>query len=274
MRTLLKRFTGRITLTLGLVVLEAVGWTLFPLAIGRAINSAIAGTTGGLYEFAGLGVIVMMISVGRRMVDSRAYGRIFTILGRELVHREPKRSTSATTARIGMLREIVQFFEDDLPQLISSLIGLVGTIGILWALTLPVALGCFAVAVVMVVLYALTGRLTTRYNKGLNDELEQQVDAIRDTSRVGRHLRDFMRWKIKLSDLEAGNFGVVWLFMMALLVFTIQSATRKGLDYGSVFSVVMYVFQFAESVILLPMYYQQWLRLRDISRRIATLDSA
>ena len=120
MRMLLKRFTGRITLTLGLVVLEAIGWTLFPLVIGRAINSAIAGTTGGIYEFAGLGIIVMVIAGGRRMVDSRAYGRIFIILGKELVGRESKRSTSATTARIGMLREIVQFFEDDLPQLISQ----------------------------------------------------------------------------------------------------------------------------------------------------------
>lgn len=269
---LLRRFTGRITLTLGLVVLEAVGWTLFPLVIGRAINSAIAGTTSGLYEFGGLGLIVMAISVGRRLVDSRAYGRIFTILGKELVERESEGSTSTTTARIGMLREIVEFFEDDLPQLISSLIGLVGTVGILWALDLPVALGCLAVAVVTVVLYAMTGKLTRRYNKGLNDELERQVDAIRST-RAGRHLRDVMRWKIKLSDLEAGNFGVVWLFMMALLVFTIWSATRKGLDYGSVFSVVMYVFQFAESVIMLPLYYQQWLRLRDISGRVAILDS-
>ena len=30
----------------------------------------------------------------------------------------------------------------------------------------------------------------------------------------------------------------------------------------------MYVFQFGDSVILLPLYYQQWLRLREISGRI------
>lgn len=31
MRTLFRRFAGRFALTLSLVVLEAAGWTLFPL---------------------------------------------------------------------------------------------------------------------------------------------------------------------------------------------------------------------------------------------------
>ena len=90
-----------------------------------------------------------------------------------------------------------------------------------------------------------------------------------DPVRVGRHLRDLMRWNIRLSDLEAANFGIVWLFMMGLLVFSVSMAAEATTEYGSVFAVVMYVFQFGDSVILLPYYYQQWLRLREISGRIA-----
>ena len=275
MRALLKRFGGRIALTLTLVVLEAVGWTLFPLVIGRAINGILADSARGLYEFAGLGIAAMGVAIARRLVDSRAYARIYARLGEELVGRQSEDSTSTTIARIGMLREIVEFFENSLPNLITSVIGLAGTILILSLLNLPVFLGCLAVIGVTVVLYALTGRLTTRYNKGLNDEHERQVDIVKtaDAARAGRHLRDLMRWKIKLSDLEAANFGIVWLFMIALLAFSIWSAANETVEYGTVFSVVMYVFQFAESVILLPLYYQQWLRLREISGRLATLGS-
>ena len=276
MLALLKRFGGRFALTLTLVVLESVGWTLFPLVIGRAIDSVLADSARGLYEFAGLGIAAMGIGLARRVVDSRAYARIYARLGEELVGRQSEDNTSTTTARLGMLREIVEFFENSLPGLITSVIGLAGTIAILSVLNRPVFIGCAVVIGATVVLYALTGRLTTRYNKGLNDEHERRVEAVEsaDAARVGRHLHDMMRWNIKLSDLEAANFGIVWLFMIALLVFSIETAADNTVQYGTVFAVVMYVFQFSESVILLPFYYQQWLRLREISGRLAAIGLA
>ena len=138
-------------------------------------------------------------------------------------------------------------------------------------LNLPVFFGCIAAAAATVGLYALTGRLTMRYNQGLNDEHEQQVDAVHsgDPRRLGRHLRAMMRWNIRLSDLEAANYGVNWVFMIALLVFAVSAAVEETSEYGAVFAVVMYVFQFMESMMLLPLFYQQWLRLREISGRLA-----
>lgn len=271
MLALLRRFAGRFALTLTLVVLEAAAWTLFPLALGRAIDAALGDTRRGFYELAGLGIVAMALAIARRVVDSRAYARIYARLGEDLVLRESGGSTSTLTARLGMLREMVEFFENSLPNLINSTVGLVGTLLILSALNPAIALGCLGVGVVTAALYALTSRLTTRYNRRLNDEHERQVDAVGsgDALRVGRHLRDLMRWNIRLSDLEAANFGVVWLFMVGLLVFSVSAAAEATTEYGSVFAVVMYVFQFGDSVILLPFFYQQWLRLREISGRIA-----
>ena len=212
----------------------------------------------------------MGIAIARRVVDSRAYARIYAQLGEELVGRQSESSTSTKTARLGMLREIVEFFENSLPELITSVLQLAGTILILSTLNLPIFGGCVAVVGVTVAVYALTGRLTTRYNRRLNDEHERQVDAVEsgDAVRVGRHIRDMMRWNIKLSDLEAANFGIVWLFMIGLLVYSIEAAAEKTVAYGTVFAIVMYVFQFMESIASLPLYYQQWLRLREISGRL------
>ena len=118
MLALLKRFAGRFALTLTLVVLEAAAWTLFPLAIGRAIDAVLRDSHRGLYELAGLGIVAMAIATARRLVDSRAYARIYARLGEDMVHREPGCSTSTLTARLGMLREIVEFFENSLPNLL------------------------------------------------------------------------------------------------------------------------------------------------------------
>ncbi|MDE2664180.1 MAG: ABC transporter six-transmembrane domain-containing protein [Gemmatimonadota bacterium] len=271
MDVLLKRFAGRLTLTLSLVVLESAGWLLFPLVIGRAIDGVLAGSTRGLYELAGLGIGTIFIAIGRRVVDSRAYAGIYVRLGEEMVASTAERSTSTRTARLGMLREIVEFFEHSLPQLITSAIGLAGTVVILSTLNVPVFLGCLAVAVATGILYALTGKLTTRYNEGLNDEHERQVDAVDsgDPVRLGEHLRAMTRWNIRLSDLEAGTFGINWVLMMGLLVFAVGISAERTVEYGAVFAIVMYVFQFVESLMALPFYYQQWLRLREISGRLA-----
>ncbi len=274
MHALLKRFAGRFALTLTLVVLEAAGWILFPLVIGRAIDSVLADSTRGLYEFAILGIVTMGIAVLRRLVDSRAYARIYVTLGEEMAKSAARTSTSTRTARLGMLKEIVEFFENSLPELINAAIGLAGTVVILATLNVPVFLGCLVVAVATVVLYALTGGLTMRYNQGLNDEHERQVDAIDsgDSARLAKHLRAMMRWNIRLSDLEAANFGINWVFMIALLVFAVSAATTVTTEYGAVFAIVMYVFQFVESMLMLPFFYQEWLRLREISGRLAAAE--
>lgn len=270
MQSLLKRFPGRYALTLLLVVLESAGWVFFPLFIGRAINSVLADSVRGLYELAVLGIVTMGIAVVRRLVDSRAYGGIYTTLGEEMVARDTESSTSTRTARLGMLREIVEFFENSLPELIVSTVGLAGTVLILSALNFPIFIGCLIVTAATVTLYALTGKRITRYNEGLNDEHERRVDIVHsgNPARVARHLRRMMRWNIRLSDLEAATFGVNWLFMIALMVYSVSAAAERTVDYGTVFAVVMYVFEFMESMMMLPFHYQEWLRLREISGRL------
>ena len=269
----MKRFAGRFALTAVLVVVEAAAWLFFPLVIGRAIDSVLSDSARGLYELAGLGIFAMGIAVVRRLVDSRAYARIYTTLGEEMMSKHPDGSTSTKTARLGMLKEIVEFFENALPELIISVLGLAGTVLILSTLNVSIFLGCLAVIAATVTLYALTGRLTTRYNAALNNEDERRVDIVHSGNpvQVARQLRRMMRWNIRLSDLEAANFGINWVFMVVLLVYSVAAATESTIDYGTVFAIVMYVFGFMESMMMLPFYYQQWLRLREISGRLAAV---
>lgn len=264
-------FRPQLAFTISLVVLEAAGWVLFPLAIGRAVDSVIDGSRRGLWELAALGIATVGVDIVRRVYDSRAYAKVYVRLSEELVMRQEAASVSAKTARLGMLREIVEFFENSLPTLITSVLGLAGTVLILSALNVPIFLGCLGVTAATAVVYGLTGRFTTRYNQAFNNEYERRVEIVESgvARRVGRHVRRMMRWNVKLSDLEALNFGIVWTLMVVLLVFSVSAAVQDTGEYGEVFAVVMYVFQFMESVILLPMYYQEWLRLREIAGRLA-----
>ena len=272
----LKTFRRQLAFTMTLVLVEAVGWMLFPLIIGRAIDDVLEGTRRGLWELAGLGTATVGIYVARRVCDSRAYAKVYVRLSEELVARQAAVTVSAKTARLGMLREVVEFFENSLPTLVNSVFGIAGTALILWTLNLSIFLGCISVGMVAAVLYGFTGKFTTRCNEAFNNEYEKRVEAVESgvPRRVGRHVRRMMRWNIKLSDLEAANFGVVWVFMVALLVFSVNAAVENTDEYGKVFAIVMYVFQFMESVAMLPLYYQEWLRLREITGRLRDGGSA
>ncbi|MEM6967438.1 MAG: hypothetical protein AAF573_21925 [Bacteroidota bacterium] len=49
----------------------------------------------------------------------------------------------------------------------------------------------------------------------------------------------------------------------------IEKIEEDGIiKYGALFSLIMYVFQYMENVINLPLFYQNWLRLQEIQARM------
>jgi ABC-type multidrug transport system fused ATPase/permease subunit len=117
----------------------------------------------------------------------------------------------------------------------------------------------------------MSSKKTIQFNKSSNDEFEKQVDVIskNDEQELKIHLKKMMKWNIKLSDLEALNFSISWIVLITFLVASIVISVNDGIvKYGALFSLIMYVFQYMENVINLPLFYQNWLRLREIKERL------
>lgn len=270
MKKLFFRFKRRLTVTFGLLAIESSGELLFPLAIGFAIDDLLADRYEGLVYLIVLGVFVIMIGAVRRLIDSRFYASIFVELGSELSQSSSPLPPSKKSAQLGLLNEIVEFLENSMPDVITYLVGLVGTIFILFKLNVEVAIACLIASMLTVGVYLITSSKTVRLNSGWNDEFEKRVDIISSNKdeQIVSHLQRFMRWNIRLSDLETINYSVTWLTAIGLLGFTVVNATIETAEYGLIFSVVMYVFQYIEGYTEVPSHYQQWLRLAEISERI------
>ena len=179
--------------------------------------------------------------------------------------------TSIKAARLNMLSEIVAFAEHQLPEIIQHSIGLFGVLAIIAFLNIYIFILAIIAGVLVVILYFLSSKRTIRYNTGFNNELEEQVNAIECDKKSGvkLHLLRLMKWNIKLSDLETINYSVSWLIMILLLISSIYISVSKGLiEYGALFALIMYVYQYIESIASLPLYYQKWLRLQEIINRL------
>lgn len=272
--SIFKRYKWRISLTLVLVLAEAGAMLLLPLVIGFAIDGLLAGSYAGVWQLAAVGFGVLISGSLRRLYDTRVYSGIYVDISTETVEKDHVADTSTLNARVTMLKELVEFLENQMPELINSIIGLVGTVIILYALDFEIFLGCLAVLALMIVVFLATGKLTTTLNHHFNNAMEAQVTAIEN--RIKQPVRGFMsslmRWNIKLSDLETLIFGIIWLGMTGLIVFSVVEAVGDGaIKAGAVMSIVMYVFQFADGAGMLPLYFQQFLRLQEISSRLKNL---
>ena len=266
-----KQYRLQFSFTLGLILLEAALAILFPLFIGYAIDSAINGNYQGAIYLGGLGLATLLVGVGRRVFDSRFYAKLYKGMGSSAIAKMEDHLSSKKSARLGMIGELVEFLENALPELISSIIGLIGVIGIIATLSLNVFYGSVLVTLLVAMIYGLSSTKTIRLNKSSNDELERQVDVIakNDEQEMQLHLTAMMKWNIKLSDLEAINFSISWLLLITFLMGSIVFGVSDGIvTHGALFSLIMYVFQYMENVINLPLFYQSWLRLREIKERL------
>ena len=271
LKALLRHQMLPLGLAFALILVEAFLTLLFPLFIGRALDGAMHGVYLGVLQLGLLGFATVIIGLCRRFFDSRLYSKIYQKIGPKLVQSLDGQDTSIKSARLGMLKELVEFLEFSLPELIHAIISLFGVILIIAQLDLNIFLGALLCTALILMIYWISSSKTLSFNKAANDEQEKQVAVVskKDEPELKNHLRKMMKWNIKLSDLEAVNFSLAWFILMIFLVASIIISVQNPLvKYGALLSLIIYVFQYMESVINLPFFYQSWLRLKEITHRL------
>lgn len=267
----------RIGVTWFLVLIENLLIALIPLFIGRAIDALLEQRADALLETAVVMVVLVVVAVIRRVYDTRIYGTMRVHFGAELVKRKSALPVSQTNARLDMSREIVDFLEEHVPELLTAIMQLVVSIVILWSFQVDLGIGALGVLIGMALLYLMFHRRFYNLNSALNAQKEKQVSVLeRGASRpVLAHLRRLRRAEVKLSDTEAALYGMLFLFMFGFVLFSLVTASQiDGITAGAIFTILSYSWEFVESSIALPASLQQWTRLAEIRRRLNSFQSA
>ena len=268
-----RRFCGKIVVTFGLLFFENCLTVVEPWLFGLAINDLLGGSTRGMLYVIGLELGKLILGVGRRMYDTRAYAAIYVSLAPETVEYQKAKGAplSAVIARSQLVKELVDFFENYLTQGATSLLTSIGAVVMLLVLDIRLFWGSLVSILLIGLVYAFSEKRIFRFNRALNDEQEEQVDIISQQPQpaVIKHFRILARWYVRLSDLEAINFGIIELILTALVLFSLFIAVDvDNPSPGSIFAVVSYVLEFAEGVFVLPWIFQQFVRLKEITQRL------
>lgn len=270
---ILKTYRGRISITFLVLIIEHLLLLLEPLVIGMAINGLAARDWTGVYSFIGLEMLVIMVGVARRLYDTRAYGGIYKNIGQAISTAAIRdhEDLSPAISRADLLQEVVDFFENELPMALGSSIAILGALIMLLVLSPLVGVVAITSALAIGTIFVFSRTRIKSLNKLVNDELEARARLFmaRETRPLLAHFVTLVRHRISLSDLEARNFGLSYLFVVLLIAFALyQSVAVSQALIGDVFAVLTYAAQFAEGVIILPMMYQQYVRTTEITGRI------
>lgn len=268
---LLRRFPGRIALTWAMTLAETALMALIPLFIGFAIDGLLNGSLRELWNLAYLSGGLIALSVLRRIYDTRVYGSIRVAFGTAQLSRGDGLPVSVLNARLGMGRELVEFLEETLPTVMAGGVQLVIAVVILYSFAPLLAVSAGVAAVGSIGVYALFHRRFYRLNAALNQQTEKQVGVLelRAARPALSHLLRLRRQEVRISDAEAALYGLVFVLLMASILFNLWHATTAlTASTGAIFSIISYSWDFVEGTLTLPMTLQSWTRLSEIMRRL------
>ncbi|MCK7612441.1 ABC transporter six-transmembrane domain-containing protein [Roseibium sediminicola] len=267
----LKRFAGRIAVTWAIVLMENGLLALVPLSVGMTIDGLLAGRVQELGWLVAILITLGCVAVGRRFYDTRVYGTIRLRLGSELQRRNSALNVSKHSVRIDMSRELVDFLEIQVPELMTAVVQIGFSLVVLTWFDVRLGLSCALVVTGMLLVYACFHRTFYRFNGLLNDQKERQIDVLAAGGRRGvfRHLRTLRRHEVTISDTEAVLYGGIFLLQIAFVAFNLLQGSRiDGVSAGQFFSIATYSWDYVEAALLLPIALQSWSRLSEICHRL------
>jgi ABC-type multidrug transport system fused ATPase/permease subunit len=269
----LRPFRWRISLTYILTFFEDLLELSYPWATGLAIDGLLDQNFMMAAPIIVAWTLRSAIGCFRQMYDTRLYTDVYNAIVTETILRQRGAGVKATSvaARSAMSREFVTFFEKEVPVVVTSIIGIVGSVVILFYYDLII--GAVAASLFLPVYLLNRGymRRSLRFNRGLNDQLEREVQIIEgvDPPAIRHHFDQVRCWRVKLSDAEAYNWTIIEVLSILVFIIVLVRATYlPTTETGDIFAILVYVWRLMENLDNVPQIVQQLTRLQDIGRRI------
>ncbi len=184
-------------------------------------------------------------------------------------HKKEHKETSVIVTRSTLIKELVDFFEHDLTQSYTSIIGVIGALIMVCYLDVWVFTICCVVTLLIALLYKSSESKIFSENATLNSHLEERLNVIQKSNLfLVNHFRKISKSMIHLSDIEALNYAVIQFFILVVVLSALFIGMQMQLSMGDIFALLTYVLNFAFEVLILPVIFQQFIRLQEIVTRI------
>ncbi len=261
--------------TYALTVFENACTLAYPALTGRAVDDLVKRDFTGLALLVLVWLVHLTLSVARQRIDTRVFMGLYADVASHVVgvQQAEGHGTSKVSARVEMVRDVVGFFEKEVPAMFHNVVAVVGSLAMLFTYDVDAGFIAMAVLAPMGGVNGWYWRRALRLNRGINNQIEREVDDIASASafRVRRHFLLLRRWRVMLSDTEAWTWGATELATIVALVFILIDFTRSpAFTAGAIYAVLAYIYDSLEGLNQVPTLVNNLARLRDVRARIAS----
>ncbi len=271
LKNLFSKYRMQILVTFILLTIESILLVLIPYAIGLSIDSLTNNNFDGLYILGSILFLILIFSTARRLYDTRVYSKIYALLCTSMIkkHKKDEVDTSIIVTRSTLIKELVDFFEHDLTEAYTSLVGILGALLMVFFISKTVFIICLVSMLLIFLVYILSEKKIFDENSILNTELEDRLNVIKNRNIfLVNHFRKIARSMVKLSDIESYNYIAIQLLIAVIIFGALFIGIESNLSTGEIFAMLTYVLNFSFEVLILPLIFQQFIRLKEITTRI------
>jgi ABC-type multidrug transport system fused ATPase/permease subunit len=258
-----------------MTLVERLCTVAYPAATGLAVDGLLESSYTGLFVLLGIWLFHLIVAFVRQRYDTRVFTRIYAQVATAVVlrQRDAGEDISEISARAELSREVVDFFEVEIPAIAHNLIAVVGSLILLFAFDTQAGLIAALVLLPLGLSSAWFARKSIRLNAGLNDQIEREVRTLSVGSpfAVGRHFRLLGRWKVALSDAQSLTWFTIeaaTIFALAAILVDFTMGGGAAVTAGAIYAVIAYTYNYLEGLDDIPFVINNLARLRDIRRRL------
>lgn len=272
-------YRKKILLTYSLFTIEFLLFLAGPFVLGAAIDSLLHGSYTGIGLFIAQHLGHLAVSRVRRLYNIRVFTAIYNEVVVDVINKQKGSNTDSSRiiARANLAKDLINFFENDITSVFNSVYSVLGSLIILGWYDIGLFSSCLFLIVPSVCLNYYFNKKNRIFYDKKNSELERQVKILQTEpiGKIKQHYKLLAKWDIKLSDISALNFTLMEFFVLGLIVFALiyYCGKHQGASSGTILAVFQYLVKFIVGLDYVPILNSQLANIRDIQKRMQSVDS-
>jgi ABC-type multidrug transport system fused ATPase/permease subunit len=282
-KQMLSTYRKSIFLAFSFIIVEKAAWIIEPTVFGNVIDAMIGAVatppkgspTIPLLIWIGIFAINSGVGTYRRSRDENIFLGIYNDLVFNIARKMKMGSisTSRAAARAELTREVVNFYQYRLPDLVEQGIDIGGAVIALTLFDWRLGATCASILVPMFFISRLYNKRVTFFQKQIHDQQEDVygIYATNDVEQVQAYYVEMAKWKQKIANWGAMNFGILRVFLLGIfLVILYVAIDLDDFSTGNIYSIAAYVWTFVTSSEYLPEQLESMASVKDIGQRLQT----
>jgi ABC-type multidrug transport system fused ATPase/permease subunit len=281
LKSIFTTYRKSILLAFSFVIIEKTAWIIEPRVFGDVIDAMIGAVatppkgspTIPLLVWIGVFGINSGVGTYRRFRHEKIYLAIYNDLAVKIAHMMKRGSIDASraAARADLSREVISFYQYRVPDFIEQAIDIGGAVIALTLFDWRLGATCATILVPLFFISRLYNRRVSLYQKYIHDQQEDvfRVYSANDVEQVQSYYADIARWKQKIANWGALNFGFLRVFLLGIFLLILYVAIDlDDFSTGNIYSIAAYVWTFVTSSEYLPEQLESWTSMKEITDRL------